>query len=470
MLHYILQTIILQLLFLLIYDVLLKKETFFNWNRFYLLASSLLCIVLPFVKITSFKNVIPKEYIYSLPEVLIGNSDTTNIINKQEVISAIEATSAFIFSWSYILYLGCIIALILFAIKLYKLIIMVYRNPKVRFENLILVELANSKHAFSFFNYIFLGKDINKEDRQSILTHELQHVRENHSLDLLFFEILKIIFWFNPLVYLYQKRIAILHEFIADSKAVKSISKANYYQNLLSQVFDTKKVLFINPFFKQSLIKKRIIMLSKSKSKKIHLTKYLLVFPMVIGMLFYTSCSREEKVTEEAVSVSQQIKVLKQSLNGRKLTKQETSRIFEILHQNAEVSNKFYKVVEETKVEEISLSEIDQVPVFPGCDISIPKDDQKKCFSDKINKLVTENFNIGIAKSLRLKGKLRITANFIINKVGKITNVRIAATHLELEKETKRVINLIPQLLPGKQDEKPVNVTFKLPIIFNIQE
>ena len=116
MLHYILQTIVFQLLFLMVYDVFLKKETFFNWNRFYLLASAVLSIVLPFVKVDSFKTVIPKEYTYLLPEVIIGNTNAS-ISNSQEVLNTVS-TSSITFSWSYILYLGCTIALVLFIIKL----------------------------------------------------------------------------------------------------------------------------------------------------------------------------------------------------------------------------------------------------------------------------------------------------------------------------------------------------------------
>ena len=595
MVHYILQTVIFQLLFLLIYDVFLKKETFFNWNRFYLLASALLSIVLPFIKINSFSTVIPKEYIYVLPEIIIGNANNT--INTSQAIVNNVSPSTITFSWDYILYLGSAIALSLFAFKFYKLIAMAYKNPKVRFEKAFLVELANSKHAFSFFNYIFLGKDINKEDRQTILTHELQHVREKHSLDLLFLEILKIIFWFNPLIYMYQKRIANLHEFIADSKAIKSSSKVNYYQNLLSQVFDTQKVSFINPFFKQSLIKKRIIMLSKSKSKQIHLAKYLLVFPMVIGMLFYTSCSNEEKINQSVEANSKvseeelfqkytkEIKVIEKEIGGlygpdrityykdykenenyiqtrdlyirykafnNIMLTEVTERSYKGKEEGPtkdwidfieELRNKTYATyleekktsksikdwesqapsfyfrkyvkdldnitaeeqqvidkqveeirkdgysqtqiisdglrhkknefkVQENEEEKVSISfvTVEKTPTYPGCDTSASNDDQRKCLSESINKLVMKNWNTELGKSLGLTGKQRIYTRFTINKEGNIVDVKVRGPHPALEKEARRVVKLIPKVEPAKQDGKPVNVTFDLPISFNIQE
>src|SRR5690606_40942951 len=103
-----------------------------------------------------------------------------------------------------------------------------------------------------------------------------------------------------------QNRVSVLHEFLADAEAVKH-NKAQYYQNLLSQVFNAKQVSFIHPFFKQSLIKKRIVMLQKSKSKQVQLVKYALLIPMVFGMLVYSSCSNENNANNlpEQVDLSQ---------------------------------------------------------------------------------------------------------------------------------------------------------------------
>jgi hypothetical protein len=506
---------VFQLLFLLIYDVFLKNETFFNWNRFYVLASAFLSIVLPFIKIDSFKAVIPREYMYVLPEVVIGNP--INNTGTEAIILKNLTTNSALFNWNYVLFLGCAIALLLFTIKLFKLTAMAYKNPKTKFEKAFLVELKNSKHAFSFFNYIFLGSDVKIEDRQSILTHELQHVKEKHSLDLLFFEVLKILFWFNPLIYMYQKRIANLHEFIADSKAVKSSNKRSYYQNLLSQIFDTEKVSFINPFFKQSLIKKRIIMLSKSKSNQINLAKYLLVFPMVIGMLFYTSCeayqnnellssSDLEKYTytinlnseNTDKTIAKQKAVSDFLFNNKAYVswivvdyKKEQSTI--TVHHESETPPSDYedlttdltdgrkykayrKVVNKEAIinkknnDEIAFNTIDKVPAYPGCDTSASNNDQKECFSKNLNQFVAKNFNLDLAKKSGLVGVQKMFAKFIINKEGNIENIKVRAPHPSLENEVRRVINLIPKLQPGIQDGKSVKVSFTLPIAFNVAE
>src|SRR5690606_19690448 len=156
-----------------------------------------------------------------------------------------------------------------------------------------------------FFHYVFLGEYIKDEEKDAIIEHESVHVNHKHTLDLLFFELLRILFWFNPLVYLYQSRMTILHEYIADAKAMKQTSKKQYYQNLLSQVFDTQQISFTNTFYKQSLIKKRIVMLSKSKSHKIHLLKYALLLPAIVGMLIYTSCQEQLEIDNKVENLEQ---------------------------------------------------------------------------------------------------------------------------------------------------------------------
>ena len=294
MAHYIIETIAFQVFFLLIYDLFLKGETFFNWNRFYLITTAMLSVALPFIKVESFKKIMPQEYVISLPEVLLGASAANTsapIALDAVVINNVPSLSY----WEIVFYAGVIIASVIFLFKLAKIAVLIIRNSKASFGKLTLVKILNSSAAFSFFRYVFLGELLREDEKQSILKHEVVHVKQMHSLDLLFFELFRILFWFNPLVYMYQNRVTTLHEFIADAEAVKHENKSKYYQNLLAQVFETKKISFINPFFRQSLIKKRIVMLQKSKSKQINLLKYALLIPMVVGMLVYTSTEAQDK-------------------------------------------------------------------------------------------------------------------------------------------------------------------------------
>ena len=312
MLQYIIQTIAFQTFFLLVFDVFLRKETFFNWNRLYLIATAIISIVLPFIKVESFKNVLPEQYIIRLPEVFIGDNVPKN--SPQITFETITVKAQPLFSWELLLYVGMFLAALLFVFKVAKIGWLLYKTPKNKLDRFLIVKLINSSTAFSFFNYIFLGERLSEHERESILQHEMVHVKQKHTLDLLFFEVLRIVFWFNPLVYMYQNRLMTVHEFIADEKAVITQDKTNYYQSLLSQVFETKNMSFINPFFKQSLIKKRIVMLQKSKSKQINLFKYALLIPMIFGMLLYTSSNAQEKNLEVVKEVTEIQKLEKSPL------------------------------------------------------------------------------------------------------------------------------------------------------------
>ncbi|WP_418604658.1 energy transducer TonB [Hwangdonia sp.] len=535
MIHYILQTVAFQLIFLLAYDVFLKKETFFKWNRLYLLATALLSLVLPFIKLESFKKVVPQNYIITLPEVVLGQSAAN--ANNTMALNAVVLEQNTFSIWELVFYMGLSVAFGLFVFKIIKIAALVIKNPKQSVGNIVLVELLNSTAAFSFFHYIFLGARIKTEDKDAILKHELIHTQQKHTLDLLFFEVLRIVFWFNPFVYMYQSRMATLHEFIADAHAVKHQNKAQYYQNLLAEVFETKNISFINTFFKQSLIKKRIVMLSKTKSKQVNLFKYALLIPLVFGMLVYTSCTqplnaqnkksninieqkKESPLIKKIKAVKEQIAVQghvnKEEEKGLSLlldiAKEETFNAnlveevqsFTNQESKTELVEKISAVFEQIQVQgylndaevkelksllvftsddgfnnplfadvlndvEVPFAVIDQVPVYPGCE-SLSREDQKKCISENISKHVQRNFNTGLANTLGLTGRQRINVIFKIDTEGQIKGIRSRAPHPDLEAEAIRVIKTLPKMIPGKQKGKAVTVPYSLPIIFQVAD
>ncbi|MGE5944629.1 MAG: energy transducer TonB [Flavobacteriales bacterium] len=457
MVPYIIQVAAFQLVFLMIYDAFLKKETFFNWNRIYLLATALLSVVIPFIRLDAFKNTIPQQYIVNLPEVIIGNTPTNqNTIQLETVI--IESKP--FWTWETILYLGIILATLLLVFKISKVIWILIKNPKSKFGNLLIINLLNSNAAFSFFHYIFLGERLNETDKDAILKHEMVHVKEKHTFDLLFFEVMRILFWFNPMVYMYQNRIMTLHEFIADQEAVKHQDKSQYYQNLLSQVFQTQNMSFINPFFKQSLIKKRIVMLQKSKSKQVNLLKYIMLIPLVFGMLIYTSsfAQNDDKVPQKEEQNLQEL--TPPPPPPPQIESEETKK---------EKEERLLKLKEKYKDElEVPFAVIDNVPAFPGCKNLASRDEKKDCTSKSITEHINKNFNTELATKLGLEGRQRIHVLFKIDTEGNIVNIVARAPHPALEAEAVRVINTLPKMQPGEHNGKKVIVPYSLPIIFMV--
>jgi len=125
-------------------------------------------------------------------------------------------------------------------------------------------------------------------------------------------------------------------------------------------------------------------------------------------------------------------------------------------------------VEEEEEISNVPFSVVEQVPIHPGCEGD--NDAKKKCFSEKITKMVRERFNISISNELGYDtGKVvRVYGRFIITKEGDVAQVHAKAPHPMLKAETIRVIKLIPKMTPGKQKNKNVSVTFTLPIIFKV--
>ncbi|KJD35538.1 hypothetical protein PW52_10540 [Tamlana sedimentorum] len=127
-------------------------------------------------------------------------------------------------------------------------------------------------------------------------------------------------------------------------------------------------------------------------------------------------------------------------------------------------------VVEEIIEEEpIPVSFIQNVPIFPGCENEITNQGRKKCMEKKISKLVQRKFDIDLASDLGLNGKQVIQTQFTIDKTGRIKNIKTRAPHNRLGTEAERVINLIPEMTPGKQNDKNVGVIYTLPIVLQVQ-
>ena len=360
MVTYIIQIVAFQLIFLLVYEVLLKKETFFNYNRWYLLSTSLLSLLLPLIKIESFTKTIPSKYVVVLPEVVLGNVPKTTQVTTEATTIANQTS---FLTLNNLIILGCGIAFLIFVFKLSKLLKLWAKAKKIESNGYQVLSLPNTTVAFSFFNYVFIGSQLTEQQKETILAHELIHVKQKHSIDLLWFEVLKIALWFNPLVYIYKGYLTQVHEYIADQNAIKTVNKKDYYQRLLQQIFDVKSLPFINPFFKQSLIKKRIIMLQKSKSKPVYLIKYLLLIPMITAMLVYSSCSQDEtnKANTEQTTLTEEELVQKylKEYRGKykdnigKLfseNKTDTNNYLNTLDQYARLKAKFIIMAEDYKL------------------------------------------------------------------------------------------------------------------------
>ncbi len=493
MTHYIIQVIVFQLLFLAVYLLALKNETFFTYNRMYLIGVTMVSFVLPFLKFDIINEQIPTLFRTQLPTVFLGN--TGEEINGASFLLDpvfITASSISVSTILFIIYgLGVAIAAALFILKLRKLAGLRKIGNHSSYDGYRVCVLPQSNQAFTFLRTMYLGDLISEAEKTHIIAHEKIHIDQRHALDLLLFEVLKIVFWFNPMVYVFQKQLQTLHEYAADYAVAKD-DKNEYYQKLLSRVFGTTSISFINTFFNHSLIKKRITMLQKSKSNRISIVKYLLIIPFIAGMLTYTSCANESTedatIAEGDTEVMQKINELAEAIMKVGNISDEEIKALEFLAAEAKPGDKIYTSVQEylddpdakrykiierndwVNQSDVPFAVIDQVPVFPGCENQKNNATSKSCFSEAIQKHVGENFNTKLANDTNLSGKQRISVQFKITKNGMISDVKARAPHPLLEAEAIRVVNLLPKVTPGMHEDKAVGVLYSLPILFNIEE
>ena len=431
MIQYFLECMAFQLLFLIIYDLFLKRETFFQWNRVYLIGTFVLSLLLPWIKVEALKTKVSSEY-FIYPEYLWGTD------MSEGVIVATKNSPSFDFSATEIIfYGGMLIAAFLFAYKLYQINRLKAQGEIHYFQKFTRVVVRNSAMAFSFFRSIFLGDQVLENDHQSIIQHELVHIEQRHTWDLLFFELMRILGWFNPLVYIYQNRVSELHEFIADAKVAKT-HKAEQYQLLLSQVFQTQHISFINQFFKSSLVKKRIVMLQKSKSKKVWRLKYLLIIPIILGMLVYTSCENDMAPTvSNNVMIVDDISTMSESDN-----------------------NKLYDVLKELSDRgeywEFLLKDQDsKIHYRKSTNGSYIKFDGKE---DVVyGTMVIEGPTVGDVSGKDVNGEVQIrikdknSVKYVLAKDGSVSSIEIGGPDKILTNELNRIVEFLPKKIPGKQ-------------------
>jgi len=264
----------------LFYQLVLRRLTFYNWNRWYLLGYSALAFLIPLMDITKTlnRNDWNRSVILQYIPVIEVNERTT--------AAAVTARTWTGFDWLFILLLaGMLVLIIKFAIR-YLSFLKVRRGAILLADGdakLFMVE----KHIipFSFGNNIFINNQLKDEaELKEIIRHEFVHVKQKHTHDIIWSELLCILNWYNPFVWLIRKAIRQNLEFIADNKVLEQGFDKKKYQYLLLKVTGNNHFSIANQFNFSSL-KKRIAMMNKMKSARAQLIKFLFIVPLIAIML-----------------------------------------------------------------------------------------------------------------------------------------------------------------------------------------
>ncbi|MFV8270036.1 M56 family metallopeptidase [Flavobacterium sp. GT2N3] len=289
-------------LFYLAYHFMLRKETFFTSNRWFLLLGLLTSVLLPLVVYTKIILVAPSAENFDWSRIPVTNS---------------LENDAFTINWyliSGITYaIGLVAFLVKFAFDFYSLHTVLKGKNIQNQADFKFIDTTENVAPFSYFNTIVYNSSLySSSELENILEHEKVHSDQNHTIDVLISRLFCVLFWFNPLIWLYKKAILQNLEFIADSEASKKISDKKAYQFTLLKITTHENCVAITNHFYQSLIKKRIVMLNKNQSKKLNSWKYVLILPALVAfvLLFQIKTIAQEKIVE-----MQEVKNKKEDLN-----------------------------------------------------------------------------------------------------------------------------------------------------------
>jgi hypothetical protein len=459
---------------LAVYHLALEKEKMHQFNRFYLLFCIVFSFSIPFITI---------EIIQVSLKPILGQ---TTIKPGEAASTIVEESTGFWFITLWSLYSIVTLALITrFGRNIWKLTSRIKSNTAVDYKNSKLVLVKEKILPHTFLNTIFINETDyhNRKIEAELYTHELIHVTQKHTLDILFIETLKVLFWFNPVFIFYKKAIQLNHEFLADEKVVKSYNNVPFYQNLLLSVANVNSNYYLASNLNYSITKKRLIMMTKTTSASKATLKKLVLVPLFSGILFL-SCSKtveKEETAETAITGMEKhfenttflIKDEKGNTIADKKFNELTSEEKEnIPHppppappapkNNQEMNKQLddQKTAEGPKYVEINTHKTSENKALTGQN----SNETKPTFPGgmaKFYQFVAENYKIPTQPDLN--GKVYLT--FIVEKDGSLSEIKILRDiGYGTGEEAVRVLKLSPKWIPGTVDNKPVRVEYSLPI------
>ena len=394
------------------YWFFLRKETFFQLNRVYLISSTLFSFLVPLLDLQIFKasselfsTVLPLSTMLPMAEI---NPEAASYSNSTSGLSTL----------TIIYTIGCAMSIIwlLYRIFVFK-------------KNL---NKPSSGDAYSFLGLVRV--DPNIDGYSKIVTHEHIHAEEYHSLDVLFFELIQIINWFNPIVYLLLRSVKLNHEYIADEKVTSTNDdRINYANLLVSHAFSTPVHSIMNNFFNKPFLKNRVMMLFKNKSKKSVLIRFSLLIPIMLLAFALQSGKSIEGNQEPLVIVDNHVISPKDIIINKSSIpslQTDTGRVFTSVEEPPQPIGgleEFYKYIGENA------------------------NFSKEAYPDS-----GSNSNV------------RVLVSFIVEADGSLSSIKsLKDPGYGTFEETKRLLENAPKWKPGIQNKRPVRVQFTLPIQLN---
>jgi len=268
----------------LYYWLFLRNKKLYNYNRFFLLTTVIISLVIPFLHFEWYRT----TTVQATPTIKLLqaiNSDDQEVVPG--VTHATDYTAYIVFG---IMTLVSAILLVLLLLKI-RWIYKLKQHGNVVSENVIdIVYTTTSKAPFSFLNNLFWNEavDIHSAHGSRIFKHEVTHIRQHHTIDKLAMQLVTIVCWMNPIYWLIQRELSLVHEFIADGVAIQDNDTETFAEMLLTSHYGNMFPDIIHPFF-YSPIKRRLIMLSTSNKTKFAYLRRVMVLPLLgVSVLLFS--------------------------------------------------------------------------------------------------------------------------------------------------------------------------------------
>ena len=499
------------------YALFLRRQTFLQWNRAYLLGSLLIAFALPLVQYPEAAPPVPVMYEVTAAAYTVG--------------AAAAAPASLRLTWENLLWLaygvGVLVMLVRLARPLGSLFSLIRKGEGIDLGDhaiILLDEEAGAPASFSFLRWIFISRSDYEQNFDTILRHELVHVRQWHSLDILLLEGLRVVFWFNPVLVLYKNALQQVHEYLADEQA-KADSRDRYAEFLLAYATSTPSTVLTNQFFNPKFLKNRIAMLYQNKNSKWSLGKYAAV-ALLIGFtsLVVASCERDSLPSakdnaDKNVSGMIGLYGVVKDADGKPIPGASVMVVGETRGTSTDRDGKFRMQVPEGSDVKVSfegfkehllklnprykdvamliamtpgegqttqttgatsmtspdgktLKTISQASTYNGETIFMVVEQQPQFpgGTEAMHKFLGDNIKYPEA-ARRAEVQGRVFLNFVVTKEGEIKDVTILkGIGFGIDEEALRVMSLMPRWTPGMQSGKPLHVRYNLPIAFELNK
>lgn len=322
----------------LFYKLCLENESFHLFKRFFLLLGLVLSTTIPLV---SFEIPWYQEHVM---EIVLPLKNANVIAEKIPAIENIQSEvrpTIDIPIWFYIYGLILVLLLIRFLRGLYLITRKAMSNQKLVHQNAHLVLIEEKIAPFSFGNYIFLDKSIYQSNgiETDILLHELAHVKQKHTWDILFVELFLIVFWWNPFLYLYKKAIQLNHEFLADKEVLAHTQVPTYQQLLLQNA--TGNALYLTSSSTFSITKKRFLMMTHHTSVTARILRGVACLPLILvliaGFSDWSLGQKTEKKTQKSATIDAKNQKVKYKVSKMFPSKGEKNAV--VIKEYSELTN-----------------------------------------------------------------------------------------------------------------------------------